>query len=828
MAPSLFSGRVVSVNDAVLDEVPWRHVHPAVEVVNPELKDPATTFVSRAALLRDEGLAVALWNPYVAAGQIGLAAWSYGLLSPTVFPAIFLPEARFLNGVLLIKLVLAFVGMFLLLRERRLQQDAAAVGAVVFALSGPVATQWLWSSGSTAVALPWLLWTIDRSRRVQRWSRRVMLATAGWALFATGGDPGATAIGAGAAALWWVSLLILEPEHRAFGLRTVSAHLPAVCLVGAILLPAILLSPHSTDTPGMLDGIGTDAARLVVDPFAFGDPRRLTWEPPATWADSRHADSCLAPGWVALALAAVGCVGRRRDLWVWITAAVLVPLTLALTPLLATLSHLPGAPGPATVTPLFALAVGALAAIGATQLQAIAPPTLRWPGVLLVAAAIVTQQGMTAVHLLSYLPPDEATPQPTTGIQWLQEHAAAHHDRIVPLFSTLWPDLPQRFGLRDVRSHDPQPSYRSWMQTIDSQAWGHWGSAVILNGATIDLDHPYLRVLGGRFLVEPPDLQVVAYTLGNSTVELGPRTARVGPVATSDTVVQQLELPNGCSRIAVHAARANPERPVDGAVQVTLTDVDDGTSLGSWTLDAAELVEQGLAWIDLTTTPAAGHRHLLALSFVLDTGRLTLRATQRDMVPGSLLWNDSAQPGDLGLSFDVSGFARVYSGSDLQVWENRNALPPAWLVQRIVPGDLDTVLAAEPPFDLANVAVVPTEVASEIDGQLEMGDQSATVDSTSHGRRWRFQTSSASSSVLATSIRWAPHLWRLTVDGEPGVPFLANGLFVGVFLPAGEHTVELWPQIPNSWWLPPAVALSALLLIALGAARPARHGTTST
>ncbi len=820
-APTLFMGRVISVNDTVLDEIPWRSVNPSLEVMNPELKETATTFVSQTALLRRHGTDVAVWNPYVTSGEPGLAAWPNGLLSPTVLPALALPEAQLLNAIVLAKLVVAFVGMLLLLRGRGLDTDSSAVGAIAFAMSGPMVAQWLWTASSTAAALPFLLWTIDRSRRIERWSRRIALAAAGWALFATGGDAGATVAGLALAATWWVFLLIREPLHRSHTLRALGAHAIALVLVCVALLPAIKLAAPSSDTHHHLaSGLGLDVARLVVDPFALGDPRRLTYEAPPGWSEVRHAESCLAPGWVALALAAIGLVSRRRDIAFWASLAALIILVLAWTPLTSLASRLPGAPGPGALTPLFAVAVATLAAAGAERLQPLAPAAWRWAGLVLLAGAIILQQGAIAIHLLPYLPESSSTPQPTAGIRWLQQRTDPPTTRIVPLFSTLWPDLPQRFGLADVRGQGPDVPYRRWLQSVDSQAWGHWGDVVLLNGATVDLHHPYLQALGGRYVLEPPDLQVVAYSLGSDTVELEPRTRQVGPLRTGATVVQQLEPPPGCSRIAIHAVRTT--RTIRGTVQIMLTDVDRGAALGSWTIDAHQLTTQGFAWLDLAAPPTSGHRCLLTLSFGTLTGAVTLLATPADEAPGSLLVNERPLDGDLGLSYDVSGYSQVYSGPDLRIWENRNALPRGWLVHTIVPGDLETLLSAEPPFSLADVAVLPTNVAGHVDRQLSPPTAPESVRCSADVPGWTFHISVTGGAILSTSIRARPGLWRMTIDGVETPPYRVNGLFMGALLEPGEHTVQFEPRLPRSWWIPSVGAITLLGILLATACLPTR------
>ncbi|HEU5248807.1 MAG TPA: hypothetical protein VFW15_02375, partial [Thermoanaerobaculia bacterium] len=67
-------------------------------------------------------------------------------------------------------------------------------------------------------------------------------------------------------------------------------------------------------------------------------------------------------------------------------------------------------------------------------------------------------------------------------------------------------------------------------------------------------------------------------------------------------------------------------------------------------------------------------------------------------------------------------------------------------------------------------------------------------------------------SLLVSSQKRFPPYWRLFLDGAPADGFAANGLFLGLELPAGRHRVEGRFRIPA-----PELAISGLGLIGLAA-----------
>jgi hypothetical protein len=122
-----------------------------------------------------------LWNPDAGAGYADVADPSFQLFFlPTLFVRFLLPEALGFNFMVAFPFVAAVVGTYLFFK-RHTGMVAAALGAIIFSVSGPL----LSSSNSinpstTASMLPWLLWAADRLFERQSVGRFSLLA----ALFA--------------------------------------------------------------------------------------------------------------------------------------------------------------------------------------------------------------------------------------------------------------------------------------------------------------------------------------------------------------------------------------------------------------------------------------------------------------------------------------------------------------------------------------------------------------------------------------------------------------------------------------------------------------------
>ncbi len=143
--PTIFMQRVVSPNDVFYNFEPWGHGRSAV-AQNSVINDPPTSYLTMLSLVKGEPRAFH-WDPFVACGIPGWGSSSAASLTPFTFlPTIALPLSWVYTGIIFLKLNVAFLFAYLWLREERLGRRGAAIGAILFAASGPIAVRWLWQA----------------------------------------------------------------------------------------------------------------------------------------------------------------------------------------------------------------------------------------------------------------------------------------------------------------------------------------------------------------------------------------------------------------------------------------------------------------------------------------------------------------------------------------------------------------------------------------------------------------------------------------------------------------------------------------------------------
>jgi len=864
--PTLYWGRVISPLDCLAGEAPWSELRSPVEVTNPELREPATTFVPQLLARSREGWSTAVWSPFQACGEPGAASWDRGLLSIGVLPfAGWLDPRYLLNAMVLTTLVLAFAGTWLLARQAGLDEAPAGVAAAAFALAAPLTARWLEPGTSGLAALPLLLWGLREvlaSRHPGRWAGCLALLC----LALLGCGHGATVAVGCVVALGWTVRWLVAPRLPVAGPRLIIGRLTAIVAAGlmaaAILAPALTLTARRSPaaSPPTVSLSAVQVAHLLMSPFAFGDPRQESFDPPAGLDRLGLDDLCLSVGWLVAGLALVGVVRRPRAAGGWTTVAAGCLVVLVSQPAAAVLRWLPGLDRlqPPVVASVLALALALVAGHGAASLAGHLEQRLpsrlvrllvsprRAPEaagrrrvvlavVVLLAAGIVFEQGMLAGHLLAYLPPSQAVPPSTPGLELVRDELARRPARVAPLLDALPPEMAAAVGLEDLRAAGPvDPGYRRWLELIDPQASGSAGSGLRLSPVTADMQHPYLAALGARWLLEPPDVSLVEFALGRRTTEVEPRDTLLPPLMPGSRLVQEVRLPPGCSRVGLHGVLQG--RAARGRLQVRLlTSVGRadaggaGVELGRWTPELARFASSPLVWIDLPEGVAGQVR----LEIAREPAPVSLRtwaAGGGEALPGRLLLDGRELQADLALSFDTSGLVLRADGPDLRVWENRRALDRVWVVHRVIPGTLATVLDAEPPLQLDQVAVVDPASLGQMAGWSEPGYERDSIRAlTVDAGAVDVLLELARPGLLVSSIPASSGLWHARVDGQPRSPIVADGLLVALPLNAGAHHVELRAQLPWVWYVCSLAGITALvvLLTAAGVGRLRRRAACS-
>jgi len=165
LADALFSSRVLSAADALLQFEPWRSAAPgAGSPANPLLLDQPTVCEPWLDLAAEQLRAgeLPLWNPYNYSGQPYHAAASGGFASPLNWLYFQFPGHATKEWSALLRLFLAGAFALFWLRCFALSAYARLLGALCFQLGGFMVAWLGHPHTAAALFLPFLLWRIER------------------------------------------------------------------------------------------------------------------------------------------------------------------------------------------------------------------------------------------------------------------------------------------------------------------------------------------------------------------------------------------------------------------------------------------------------------------------------------------------------------------------------------------------------------------------------------------------------------------------------------------------------------------------------------------
>ncbi|MBL8114255.1 MAG: hypothetical protein JNK60_15345, partial [Acidobacteria bacterium] len=212
---------------------PWAPFHPPVPLTAQVLSDPLWMFVPWMDFTARELRAgrIPLWNPHQEAGVPLLANAQSAVGSPLLWPGFLLGVERGWNPTLIAKVLIAFLGTYLWLRDRRRSPPAALLGALAVAISGSFIAWLAHPLTLTAAAVPFLL--LFGGRFAERATRRdaagLFVSTY---VVLSGGHPESAPIVALLAA---AAVAVRSPSFAGF-VRT-----GAVAFLGALLAAPLLL-----------------------------------------------------------------------------------------------------------------------------------------------------------------------------------------------------------------------------------------------------------------------------------------------------------------------------------------------------------------------------------------------------------------------------------------------------------------------------------------------------------------------------------------------------------------------------------------------------------
>jgi hypothetical protein len=164
-------------------------------------------------------------------------------------------------------------------------------------------------------------------------------------------------------------------------------------------------------------------------------------------------------------------------------------------------------------------------------------------------------------------------------------------------------------------------------------------------------------------------------------------------------------------------------------------------------------------------------------------------------------------------------FPRIYAGDDLVLFARPSAFPRFWLVSRALPGGIEEVRLADRPT-LATAVFTRPDVARRIASGEPLRGSGGTIRVLSlEPERFELSTVTPLPSLLVSSQKRFPPYWRLFLDGAPVEGFAANGIFLGLELPAGRHRVQGKFVIPRFELLISGIGLVAFAAVMIQALR---------
>ncbi|HVF59483.1 MAG TPA: hypothetical protein VNJ70_06695 [Thermoanaerobaculia bacterium] len=556
--PALAGGKLLLPLDNLRGHVPFQHLEPTDPHGNPLQGDLITLVTpSLAEVRRAYGAGRwPLWNARVGAGMPLLADPQAQALQPLALLATPLPLLRAAAATAALRVLLALVFTFLLLRRQEIREGAALAGAFAYGLGGFLLLWVGWPLANAAAWLPAALYGLVRVAREGRRRDLLLLGIALWALLLAG-HPEAIAYALALVAAFAAGLALERPRgrRRAFLGRAGLVLLLAAAAAAPALLPAADYLPQSLRAARLAEGslappaAGPGAPERwvpLVAPNAFGNSRFAHY-----WGLSNtNEDAAGFAGTATLLLALLALAGKPRlpqervVLGVGLLALFWVVLGVPLEtrrPLLLVnfaLAYLAActlerwtrdkrriAPPLLTAAALAAVLVWATV----TFVHPENPETLavlRWGwlhwhlrfltlAVLILilargrrwapptAAALVAAE-LLLLHLPAHPPMPKRLALPKTeAIRFLQRNLG--DDRMAALGRDFPPNLPSLYDLTDARLYNPlapraytaltAPIRVRWQGEVPE--WGH-------------PDHPLYAALGVRWLLTAPNAHLPA------------------------------------------------------------------------------------------------------------------------------------------------------------------------------------------------------------------------------------------------------------------------------------------------------------------------------
>ncbi len=324
LAPVAFTSALPVPLDHAAQGYPLRGVVGEVEVGNPLVNETANQILPWMQVARESlGAGKApLWNRYASSGSPLLGYATAAPFSPFFLATLFVPLPQQTVAMGGLKIFVALVFCYLLLRREGTSEGAAVVGAVLYGLSLFQVVFLYFPLSSVTALLPALLYAVGSLARDPR-PTNILFLCGVVACQLMSGHP-ESVLHCAMAAVAFLAIELAAPVGRCRWRAALPAMAVSVVLAAFLASPAWapfveqlpesarLSSPHAVAGTGSTLHLPLEGAVLLIDPDHFGHPARGSW----AWGSNYAETATLYVGLVPLALLGVAVAGAgsgRRD-----------------------------------------------------------------------------------------------------------------------------------------------------------------------------------------------------------------------------------------------------------------------------------------------------------------------------------------------------------------------------------------------------------------------------------------------------------------------------------------------------------------------------------
>ncbi len=426
-------------------------------------------------------------------------------------------------------------------------------------------------------------------------------------------------------------------------------------------------------------------------------------------------------------------------------------------------------------------------------------------------------------------------------VSFLQHATAATHDRIFGEDGLLHPDWAGAFGLDDVRDLDAMYD-RTYLPFVRDflPADGPGRNLIDRFVDTPELTTPeqlrFLALSSIRYVASNHALgagesffgQAFAQNIASIPPERKPALAAaryaIGGIAREglleyppfNRLPMRVDVPRGVTRfsfaVAMDPAVYASDRPMCGAGARFTLEVRDSsgriTPLFDSYIDPKHILAQR-RWIDETVDVSrwSGTTVNLLLS--------TAPGPENNLCADRALWGGGAFSPLAPTRSVRPVFSLAYRDGETAVYRFDGALPRVSIFENVrMCSSVEAALAllSEPGFDITRSAAVtpsnPDQAAALTGMEATPTPVRAGLLAAYDSQYVRAQVSAARRSIVVLNDTFFPG-WNAYVDGKPVPTLRANGLFRGVVVEPGEHSVE-YKYEPLSFRLGVAISLATL------------------